>query len=255
MIIKNRDKLVEEMSEMLLRFDEECNNYHTDVYFYYDDETQTATLDTFVNVGGNSWLDDDHITIYTDNPHYDDGAYSWYQSEQEFADTLGISLEQLYSETRAYHKLDDDEEVEYYEIERYIQNNEEYDDKITESYSEHLKQNFADEYASRAEEIISDVEDIVYFSSVDGYEGCLIMQVGGNSEEIKRLNEYAEKYTEKHKVELENLKEHLIDEEILEFNRRYGGYDINMDKLSDYANKLNTETDDYDYEDEQDRGR
>ncbi len=159
MILKNREELVEEMSKMLLKFDKECNDYETDIYFYYDSKIQTGRLYTFLNVGGNSWLDDDHITIYTDKPHYEDGAYIWYQSEEEFADTLGITLEQLCSETRAYHHFDDDEEVGYCEVEQYVQNNEEYDDKIKESYSEYLETELAGEYASRAEEIISAVEN------------------------------------------------------------------------------------------------
>ena len=64
MIIKNRIEVVQQLAELLRKFDIELNQYDTDVYLYYNSESQTATLDTFVNVSGREWLDDDHYTIY-----------------------------------------------------------------------------------------------------------------------------------------------------------------------------------------------
>ena len=69
--LKNREAIVAKLAEMLKKFDLELNRYNTDVYLYYDKEKQTAELDTFINVGGNSWLNDDHYTIYTDREHYE----------------------------------------------------------------------------------------------------------------------------------------------------------------------------------------
>ena len=71
MIIKNREQIIDELVEMLIQFDLDCNQYDTDVYLYLDDEGN-AELDTFVNPGGNGWLDDDHYTIYTDKQRYED---------------------------------------------------------------------------------------------------------------------------------------------------------------------------------------
>ena len=53
--IKNREEIVDKLVDMLVQFDKDCNSYQTDVYLYYDKENQTAELDTFVNVGGNSY--------------------------------------------------------------------------------------------------------------------------------------------------------------------------------------------------------
>ena len=39
-------------------------SYQVDVYVYINDEGTDVDFDTFTNVGGNSWLDDDHLTIY-----------------------------------------------------------------------------------------------------------------------------------------------------------------------------------------------
>ena len=72
--IKNYDEIRENLADMLVQFDKDANtDYQTDVYLYYDEKEKTARLDTFVNVGGNSWLNDDHKTIYTDKEHYNSG--------------------------------------------------------------------------------------------------------------------------------------------------------------------------------------
>ena len=70
--INNREEIVEQLAEMLVSFAKARNLYQTDVYLYYDEATCTASLDKYENVGGNSWLDDAHYTIYIDRPHYDD---------------------------------------------------------------------------------------------------------------------------------------------------------------------------------------
>mgnify|MGYP005907634907 CR=1 FL=1 len=40
--LKNREAIVEELAEMLKKFDMQLNAYQTDVYLYYDEEKQTA---------------------------------------------------------------------------------------------------------------------------------------------------------------------------------------------------------------------
>ncbi len=75
MNIKNRAEVLAQLVEILKDFDKCMNEYQTDVYAYYNDATETVELDTFVNVGGNSWLNDDHITIYTDTEYDHDMTY------------------------------------------------------------------------------------------------------------------------------------------------------------------------------------
>ena len=69
--ITNLDEVRRELYDMIFGLEFEENEYQTDIYAYYDEETGKVTLEYFENVGGNSWLDDDHITVYTDKPHYD----------------------------------------------------------------------------------------------------------------------------------------------------------------------------------------
>lgn len=69
-IISNYDQILEELTNLLIDFDLDQNEYQTDVYLYIGEDGK-ARLDTFINVGGDSWLNDDHITIYCDRPHYE----------------------------------------------------------------------------------------------------------------------------------------------------------------------------------------
>ena len=225
MTIKNREALVNELAEMLMQFDKDCKQYQTDVYFYYNNRNQTGKLDTFQNPGGNSWRDDDHMTVYTDGEHYDDGAYSWIQNEYEMADIIGIDIEHLIQEAKKACGYEEDEEIPYNEIERYVQSVEEYNDALWEAYYE-LIEDYASEYEERAEEMISSLEAIPYFTDEWG-DSRLIDYVGGLSKDIRKLNDYVEKYSVEHEVSLKELKEMLIDKGILEYDGCFGGYAIN----------------------------
>lgn len=92
--LKNREAIVEELAEMLKKFDMQLNAYQTDVYLYYDEEKQTAELDTFINVGGRSWLNDDHCTIYADCEHYETD-FDFFDNLGDLADAVGIQEEEL----------------------------------------------------------------------------------------------------------------------------------------------------------------
>ena len=230
MMIKNREELVNELKEILIQFDKDCNSYQTDVYFYYDNKNQTGNLDTFVNVGGNSWLNDDHMTIHTDKEHYDDGAYSWIQNEYEMADILDIDIEQLIHEAKEYSGYEEDEEIPYNEIERYAKSVDSYNDALWEAYYESLE-DYASEYEERAEGMISSLEAIPYFTNVWD-DSRLIDYVAGNNADIHKLNDYAEKYSTEHEVSIEELRDMLIEKGILEYNGCFGGYEINVKAMN-----------------------
>lgn len=128
---------------MLIQFDKELNRYQTDVYLYYDEESQKATLDTFTNIGGNSWLDDDHYCIYSDKQHNDDMFDLCYFSGQDLADGIGVELDALEAEAREYHDLDDDEEVGYSDLRDYIKHKDEYIDALQKCYEDYIDDNRA----------------------------------------------------------------------------------------------------------------
>ena len=159
--LKNRKEIVEELTEILMDFDRKKNKYQTDVYLYYDEETQTAKLDTFANVGGNSWLNDDHYTIYRDTEHYDDWE-DWYCNEGDFARGLDKDQEEFENEVKDFLDLDDDEKEDYkpewYEERDYVRSREDYADTLYALYVDNLK-DYRVEYEDNAERIISEWEE------------------------------------------------------------------------------------------------
>lgn len=156
--IKNRDEIIEQLAKMLIQFDKDMNGYQTDVYLYYNKENQTATLDTFVNVGGNNWLDDDHYTIYCDKEHYEN-VFNWYNNVQELAESLEISLDQLRTETMAYLEIDEaDYELTYDDAREYLETKAEYMDKLKSAYFDGLDEMQAD-YISKAELLLKEFEN------------------------------------------------------------------------------------------------
>ena len=153
--IKNREQVIAKFTEMLMQFDKDCNKYQTDVYMYIDDDGN-ASLDTFVNVGGNSWLDDDGYVIYRDKEHYD-GALDWYTEISEFADMLGITEEQLKNEASVYHYQTEEfaDDITWHEVEVYITDKAEYYETLVDAYYDYINDNAAD-YEQRAEEIFDE---------------------------------------------------------------------------------------------------
>lgn len=161
--IKNREEIIEELTELLMQFDKDCNQYQTDVYLYFDRDTNTATLDTFVNVGGNSWLNDDHYTIYCDREHHEDWS-DYYCNRGDFAWGLDMSVEDFDKEVLDFLNLDDDEKVDYeiegYDELSYVTSRNDYRDKLKSVYEDSVEEH-RPEYAERAEAIFELNEDVL----------------------------------------------------------------------------------------------
>ena len=139
--IKNYDEVKKELAEMLETFQRECKTYQTDVYIYYDKTTRKATLDTFANVGGRSWLDDDHIVLYTDNQHDEREREDVFRDIDELADAIGMTAEDLEAAVRTDADLDDDDEVDWLDAVDYIKSKEDLWDRLVESALDFAKEN------------------------------------------------------------------------------------------------------------------
>ena len=163
MTIKNIDTILNELVELLMQFDRDLNGYDTDVYLYYDEETETARLDTFVNVGGNSWLDDDHYTIYTDRQHYDTFLDYW-NSITEFAESLGMTKKELVENAAKYYHIDT-EDVGYIDVHDWICDHEKAFDTLAEIYSDYIENDLNAEYHEKAEGIMDR-----FFTDITEYE-------------------------------------------------------------------------------------
>ena len=154
MEINNREALIEELAELLMQFDKGQSKQQTDVYLYYHEDTKTAELDTFENPGGNSWLDDDHYTIYTDKEHYDNGIECYFEDVEYIADVLNLPLNRLEAETKNHFSYDEEDAVSWNDIWSYAWSNSDYHDKLQNEYNSAVDDH-KDDYLTSAEEIFS----------------------------------------------------------------------------------------------------
>lgn len=155
--IININDLVSELAVILRKFEIDLNPYQTDVYFYYDADAKIGRLETFINVGGHSWINDDHVTIYSDEPHYM-SIYDYFDSVLEFADALEISKDDLIEATRKFKNLDADDSIERIEVIDYIKSDDKLADKVTAYYIDYYVDEYEAEFLSKAQEILSRIE-------------------------------------------------------------------------------------------------
>lgn len=164
----NADKLREELVEWLIRLEIECRNYQTDIYLYAERGEHgeiIGSLDDFINVGGNSWLNDDHYTLHCAKENCR-SAYDDAQSVDEFAYFLDIPEAELREHTVSYLKsineADDDikpEDVDWNEVCDYISHDEELDEKFQKAREAWIRSDFTDEFKEQADEIIREFDD------------------------------------------------------------------------------------------------
>lgn len=167
MYIKNKQDIIDRLVELLKQFDISLNRYQTDVYLYLDDDGN-ASLDTFVNVGGNSWLDDDHYTIYSDKEHYDTFIDFW-TTIGELAEALEVSEEKFIEDVANFYHMDI-EDVGYVECHDYICDHEKLFDKLAEIYTDYICNQLNAEYAEKAEHITdSFIEEQEYIEHMRKY--------------------------------------------------------------------------------------
>lgn len=146
--LKNHEEVYEALIEQLKEFEIDKNKYQTDVYLYVKDGK--GTIDTFTNVGGNSWLDDDHYTIYSDKEHFstkmddlcDGSSWNWLVDELETAYDLSGIKEKAFKELTSDMDEDEKEDInsfddlDFCEVESWLNNN--YGDEIDKYYKDYF---------------------------------------------------------------------------------------------------------------------
>lgn len=153
----NINDLVFELAVILRKFEIDLNPYQTDVYFYYDSDTKIGRLETFINVGGHSWINDNHVIIYRDLPNYDD-VYDYFNDISEFADALEISENDLIKAVRKFKDFGVNFPVDRRDIIDYIKSDDKLVDKLTAFYISYYVDDYNVEFLSKAQEILSSIE-------------------------------------------------------------------------------------------------
>lgn len=155
--IKNADEITEELAELLIGYTSRLRvDYDTDIYAYYNERTREVTLDEFINVGGNSWLDDDHITIYRDHQKNED-IFDTYNNKEDLAAALDISEAELTAQVAAYRD-EDPEDLNFYDYAQYMIGNADLMDALEAAYVDAIEANSCICYEI-ANEIIEKLED------------------------------------------------------------------------------------------------
>lgn len=163
--LKNAQELKAELKETLIKFMIDCNSFETDVYLYIDDENQTGELYNFENVGGRSWLDDDHITLYTDRVT-NEGFYDVFNDISEVAESVGVTedeikvmaLQGLKSSSDWYEDLTVDD-ITLQNVTEMIDKNSDLWRKCADWREEYIRDNCCDDVDDRVEEIIREYDD------------------------------------------------------------------------------------------------
>lgn len=200
--LKNHDEVYEALVEQLKEFAITKNKYQTDIYLYVKDGN--GTVYTFTNVGGNSWLNDDHTTIYSDKEHCEtimddlvDGAsYGWLIEELESIYNLSGLKDKAYKDITAAIDsdiLDEDEiacfdDLEAYDVECWLKKN--YSEEIKKYYEEYFIESdaYAEGFSEQANYALDEFEnnnsfvvlnDGVLYSEYSDYDEA--------AEEVKEL--------------------------------------------------------------------
>lgn len=93
MKLKNYDELIPQIARMMLDHDKAHTGYQEDIYLYVDADGN-GRLKLVQNVGGNSWLDDDHYTVCSLPERFTDWTDT-FQDVVSIADALHWSVQTL----------------------------------------------------------------------------------------------------------------------------------------------------------------
>ena len=133
--LKNYGEVLQELHDLLMKLDLSNLQNQVDIYLYVD-EGGNGTLDTFDNVGGNSWIDDDHITLARIEPlDFGDELWNDWEMDDILAE-IGKTKNEIFEEMKAAGKIceySDIEEITHCDYRHYIRENREYNDRLNEA--------------------------------------------------------------------------------------------------------------------------
>ena len=113
MIITNTAEVRESLISILRENEIARPGYPIDIYMYIDEQTGTASLSEYINVGGNSWINDDHVNLYR-MPERHDTVWDEIDDISTLCDAAQLSEDELWRIVYEYY--DDEDGDEYYDL-------------------------------------------------------------------------------------------------------------------------------------------
>lgn len=156
---KNRLDIEYELKKILIDLYTAQYNHQIDVYAYVDNGT--VVFDTFDNPGGNSWLEDEHFTIYSVQGDMISKFPDFLEFEiEDYANLLEMTKEELVELVAEKSEIDT-EDVDEYDCEKVICDNEELSKKYDKGYEEFLWHSdfITDEVNSALERLKTEIEE------------------------------------------------------------------------------------------------
>lgn len=158
MELKNRQTVVEEIIRMLMEHDIDHTSYQEDIYLYIH-EDGTGEVTTFTNVGGNSWLDDDHITVYCMKEDLSDWT-DFVPNIGDIAEVLGWSVNTLKERAAAWRCETgwqyDADDMDYQDIKDFLNEHTMLLDDIMDAEEEYIKHELYSDYMEKAEMLLDE---------------------------------------------------------------------------------------------------
>ena len=158
MELKNYDELIPQIARMMLNHDKDHTGYQEDIYLYVDADGN-GRMALFQNVGGNSWLDDDHYTVCSLSERYTDWTDT-FQDVGSIADALHWSVHTIRFRVAEWRSEMLDNyvtagDVKFSDVREFIENHQPLLDMIYAAEAQQFEDAFSDYVDNAAEALDS----------------------------------------------------------------------------------------------------
>lgn len=105
--IKNFDETVEKVMDLMQQYEYYCPSSNHDIYAYYDADTQTVDIMDYEYMGY-SWINDDHIILYTWNYNYKDEWDDVDDPDTQLPEILDMDMDKIIQTVATNTEIDKD---------------------------------------------------------------------------------------------------------------------------------------------------
>lgn len=161
-MITNRNEVFDKLVEILKRLEIEMRPFETDVYAYYDSETGMVELMEYENVGGHSYLDDQHYTMHCCPDSSCKDIFDVYTDEEDIiyiiSDCDEKKAQKLTEEIKIWAE-ENDCDFDYHAVEIYVKRNDSLLKILEEAYADYVNADEDGVLSRRAEDILTEYEE------------------------------------------------------------------------------------------------